>query len=221
MTGEAERAETGSANAGCIDTGRMSTGLAPPSTRRWRRSLTVVGLVVASVALIMLAWVRFDPFHVAQRDADRVYRQFTGHDPQGVRRDGTYIGDQLPTGLAYGPLAAPTTIREQMLKARAALTAAGYRPADLSSLPRLWCTVDSWAFWRPGEEPATVHVTCSVVGSTAGASSTAQISLKLELNPEYLHLSTTATGYRAVSADTAPDLHVYSGTVVVSVSQSL
>ncbi len=181
----------------------------------------VLGVVVVSIALVMLAWVRFDPFHVAQRDAGRVYRQFTGDDPQGVRRDGTYIGDQLPTGVAYGPLAVPTTIREQMLKARSALTAAGYRPLDLSSRPRLWCTVDSWAFWRPGDAPATVRVTCSVVGSTAGSSSTAQISLELELNPQYLHVSTTATGYQVVSADTAPDLHVYSGTVVVSVSQSL
>lgn len=189
--------------------------------RRTRRVLVAVGIVVTGVALVMFAWVQFDPFHVAQRDAGRVYRQFTGHDPLGVRRDGTYIGDQLPTGVAYGPLAVPTTIRAQMLKARAALAAAGYRPLDLSSLPRLWCTVDSWAFWRPGDAPATVRVTCSVVGSTARSVSTAQISLELVLNPQYLHLSTTATGYQTVSADTAPDLHVYSGTVVVSVSQSL
>jgi hypothetical protein len=174
-----------------------------------------VGVVVVGVA-----WVQLDPFHVAGRDARRVYQQFAGRDPRGVSREGTYIGDELPTGVAFGPLVGPTTIRAQMLKARAALVAAGYRPSSLSTLSRLWCTVDSWPFWRPGHAPATVRISCAVTGANAHGS-TAQVELEEQVDPGRLSVSVTATGYQAVSADTAPDLTVRGGRVRVSVSQTL
>jgi hypothetical protein len=166
-----------------------------------------------------VVFVQLDPFHVAARDAGRVYRQFTGHDPQGVRRDGTYIGDQLPTGIAYGPLDAPSTIESQMVKARAALVAAGYRPEALESKPRLWCTLDDYPFWRPEQAPVTVRVTCQVGGSTR--TSDATIKLLVRLRTQDLHPTVTPTGYQALSADDAPDLRVSEGTVEVEVTQEL
>jgi hypothetical protein len=174
-----------------------------------------LGLVVVAVA-----WVQLDPFHVAERDGRRVYHQFTGRDPVAVTREGTYIGDELPTGVASGPLVGPTTIRAQMLDARAALLAAGYRPSSLSTLSRLWCTVDSWPFWRPEHAPATVRISCEVTGANDHGS-TAAVALEEDIDPRRLSLSVTATGYQAVSADTAPDLTVTGGKIRVAVSQTL
>lgn len=175
---------------------------------------------MVALAAGAVVFVQLDPFHVAARDAGRVYRQFTGHDPQGVRRDGTYIGDQLPTGIAYGPLDAPSTIGSQMVKAQAALVAAGYRPRDvLASKPRLWCTLEDYPFWRPEQAPATVRVICQMSGSTR--TSEANIKLLVRLRTRDLHPTVTPTGYQALSADDAPDLRVSEGTVEVEVTQEL
>lgn len=198
------------------------TDPAPRRRPRWLRAAVVAALLVtAGVAGAAFAWTHYEPYHRAQRDADRVFRALTRTDPARRERAGTYIGDQPPTGQAYGPLPGPTTVRDEMARFRSALTATGYRPTAYADNPRVWCSLSGDPFYLPNAAPATVPVRCSVDGTSRNRRSHASITLAFQVPPDLLHPTRSPTGYLLLAADNAVDLTVSSGSLEVSVQQDL
>ena len=194
----------------------------PPAAHGHRaRVVAVCGLALAvAIAVLLFAWMRYEPFHRAGRDADRVFSALTGAAPVHHQKSGNYLGfDVAPTVDAYGPLPAPTTVRAEMARFAAALERAGYRPAPWSAHPRSWCSITGDAFWAPNEPaPSSMVVRCGIDARTGGGCADARLTLQFQVPPEQLHPTRTSTGYFAVSAEEAVDLRVAAATVDATAS---